>query len=87
MVERQTGILRTDNETEFVNSSMSSNMNRDGVIHQTSCPYTPEQIGAAESMNRTLAKSMLADARLPKTFWMEVISAAAYLINRSSWSK
>ena len=38
-----------------------------------------------ERMNRTLnkhARSMRLHARLPKTFWVDTVSTAAYLINR-----
>lgn len=90
LVERQTGrklkVLRTDNGTEYVNSRMRKSMQRDGIVHQTSCPYTPQQNGVAERMNRTLvekARCMLNDAQLPKKFWAEAISTAAYIVNRS----
>ena len=39
----------------------------------------------AKCMNRTLnerARSMRLHAELPKTFWADVVSTAAYLINR-----
>jgi hypothetical protein len=87
--ERQTGrklkMLRTDNDTESVNSVMKMSMQRDGVTHQTTCPYTPEQNGTAERMNRTLvekARSMMNDVGLPKKFWAEAVSTAAYIVNR-----
>ena len=41
----------------------------------------------AERMNKTLnehTKSMRLHAGLPKTFWADVVSTAAYLINRGS---
>ena len=46
---------------------------------------TPQQNDVAERMNRTLnerARSMRLHTGLPKTSWADVISAAAYLINR-----
>ncbi|XP_046977607.1 uncharacterized protein LOC124543428 [Vanessa cardui] len=57
-----------------------------GIKHQTSTPYTPEQNGVAERMNRTLverAKCMLFEAKLQKSFWAEAVATAAYIINRS----
>ena len=48
-------------------------------------PGTPQQNGVAEHMNRTLnecARSMRLHAGLPKTFWADAVSTAAYLINR-----
>ncbi|GJT43808.1 retrovirus-related pol polyprotein from transposon TNT 1-94 [Tanacetum coccineum] len=48
-------------------------------------PETPQQNGVAERMNRTLnerAKSMRLHAWLPKMFWEDPVTMAAYLINR-----
>lgn len=90
MAERQTGkklkILRSDNGREYVNGAMKASMRRDGVRHQKTCPYSPEQNGTAERMNRTImerVRSMLNDAKLPKEFWAEAVNTAVYVINRS----
>ena len=48
-------------------------------------PKTPQQNGVAKHMNRTFnkrARSMRLHAGLPKTFWADAVSTAAYLINR-----
>jgi hypothetical protein len=48
-------------------------------------PRTPHQNGMVKRMNMTLnerARSMRLHAGLPKTFWADAISSAAYLINR-----
>ena len=48
-------------------------------------PGTPQQNGVVECMNRTLnerARSMRLHAGLPKTFWVDAVSTAAYLKNR-----
>ncbi|XP_074350686.1 uncharacterized protein LOC141690015 [Apium graveolens] len=34
-------VIRSDNGTEFVNSDLSSHLQSLGIIHQTTCPYTP----------------------------------------------
>ena len=90
MAERQTGrklqILRSDNGREYVNSNFKASMERDGVRHQKTYPYTPEQNGIAERMNRTIldkVQSLLNDAKLSKKFWAEAVNKAVYLINRS----
>ena len=90
MVQRQSGrqikIFRSDNGREYVNASMKASMERDGICHQTTCTYTPEQNGVAERMNRIIVekvRSMLNDAQLPKRFWAEEVNPAVYLINRS----
>ncbi|GJR83467.1 ribonuclease H-like domain-containing protein [Tanacetum coccineum] len=46
---------------------------------------TPQQNGVAERKNRTLieaARTMLADSKLPTTFWAEAINIACYVQNR-----
>lgn len=90
MVENQLGnrikTLRTDNGTEYCNAHFDTILRKSGIRHQTSTPYTPQQNGLAERMNRTIvekAKCMLFDAKLSKEFWAEATSTAVYLINRS----
>jgi len=52
MLERQSGLkvrrLRSDNGSEFVNDTMNTFCHRNGIIHETTIPYTPEQNGIAE---------------------------------------
>ncbi|GJS72068.1 retrovirus-related pol polyprotein from transposon TNT 1-94 [Tanacetum coccineum] len=46
---------------------------------------TPQQNGVAKRRNKTLikaARTMLADSKLPTTFWAEVVSTACYVQNR-----
>nr|GFD14589.1 ribonuclease H-like domain-containing protein [Tanacetum cinerariifolium] len=46
---------------------------------------TPQQNGVAERRNRTLieaARTMLADAKIPVTFWAEAVHTACYVQNR-----
>ena len=60
------------------------------VITETTTPYTPEQNGVAERLNRTLitkARSMLAAAELPKELWGEAVYTACYLRNLTPQNK
>ncbi|GJU46631.1 putative ribonuclease H-like domain-containing protein [Tanacetum coccineum] len=46
---------------------------------------TPQKNGVAERRNRTLieaARTMLADSKLPTTFWAEAVNTACYVQNR-----
>ncbi|GJR94606.1 ribonuclease H-like domain-containing protein [Tanacetum coccineum] len=55
-----------------------------GKQHRASS-RTPQQNGVAERRNRTLieaARTMLADSKLPTTFWAEVVNTACYVQNR-----
>lgn len=88
-VERETGrkirTLRSDNGGEYIGNQMKSHLRECGIRHQTSAPYTPEQNGLAERMNRTIvekARCMLFDSNLSIGFWAEAVSTAAYIVNR-----
>ncbi|GJZ06993.1 putative ribonuclease H-like domain-containing protein [Tanacetum coccineum] len=55
-----------------------------GKQHRASS-RTPQQNGVAERRNRTLievARTMLADSKLPTTFWAEAVNIACYVQNR-----
>lgn len=77
--------LRTDNGGEYLSKEFSEYLKEKGIAHECSVPYTPEQNGVAERMNRTLvesARTMLKHARLSNTYWAEAVSTAAYIRNR-----
>lgn len=40
--------IRTDNATDFFNNECQSFLSSLGVIHYSSCPYTPQQNGLVE---------------------------------------
>ncbi|XP_055803621.1 uncharacterized protein LOC129872729 [Solanum dulcamara] len=78
-------VLRSDNGTEFVNSVCDDMFKALGIIHQRSCPYTPQQNGVAERKHRHLLKVTRAlrfQAKIPIRYWDHCVLAAAYLINR-----
>ena len=55
-------IFRSDNGTEFVNDKFNEFCITNGIIHQTSCAYTPQQNGIVERKHRHLlnvARSLL----------------------------
>ncbi|GJZ59070.1 putative ribonuclease H-like domain-containing protein [Tanacetum coccineum] len=56
-----------------------------GIRREFSVARTPQQNGVAERKNRTLieaARTMLADSKLPTTFWAEAVNTACYVQNR-----
>ncbi|GKD53874.1 putative ribonuclease H-like domain-containing protein [Tanacetum coccineum] len=56
-----------------------------GIRREYSVAWTPQQNEVAERRNRTLieaARTMLADSKLPTTFWAEAVSTACYVQNR-----
>ena len=78
-------ILRTDNGVEYVSNEFKSYLREHGIQHQLTVPYTPQQNGVAERMNRTLmdcVRSMLCTSSLEKRFWAEALATAVYIRNR-----
>jgi transposase InsO family protein len=77
--------IRSDNGTEFKNSQIEVFLEEEGIKHQFSSPYTPQQNGVVERNNRTLldmARTMLDEYKTPGQFWAEAINTACYSINR-----
>ena len=46
--------IRSDNCSEFKNYTLEEFLSDEGIEHQYSAPYTPQQNGVAERKNRTL---------------------------------
>ena len=59
--------LRSDRGGEYMSKEFQEYLVTQSICHEVTCPYTPEQNGAAERENRTLmesARSMLHDKKL-----------------------
>ncbi|KAL0641599.1 hypothetical protein Bca4012_102628 [Brassica carinata] len=79
-------ILRSDNGGEYTSNAFKQHLSQYGILHQTSCPYTPQQNGVAERKNRHLmevARSLMFQSNVPKRFWSDAVATACYLINRT----
>jgi hypothetical protein len=77
--------IRSDNGTEFKNSQIEGFLEEEGIKHEFSSPYTPQQNGVVERKNRTIldmARTMLDEYKTPDRFWVEVINTACYSINQ-----
>ena len=46
--------IRSDNGTEFKNTQVEEFLDEEGIKHEFSAPYSPQQNGVAERKNRTL---------------------------------
>ncbi|GKA79638.1 putative ribonuclease H-like domain-containing protein [Tanacetum coccineum] len=85
LVDHKVKVIRCDNGTEFKNKEMNQFCEMKGILRQFSVARTPQQNGVAERRNRTLieaARTMLADSKLPTTFWAEAVNTACYVQNR-----
>ncbi len=80
------GTLRTDNGGEYVSTEFKDYLKQRGIKQELTVPYSPQQNGVAERVNRTLmesARSMLAHAKLADHLWAEAVAAAAYVKDRT----
>ncbi|KAK1679332.1 hypothetical protein QYE76_040180, partial [Lolium multiflorum] len=88
-VQRQHNLLimaiRSDNGSEFKNYTLNDFLSDEGIRHQYSAAYTPQQNGVAERKNQTLmdmTRSMMAEYKSRYNFWAEAISTACHSSNR-----
>ncbi|GJW05875.1 putative ribonuclease H-like domain-containing protein [Tanacetum coccineum] len=85
LVDKKVNIIRSDNGTEFKNKVMDDFCRENGIKREYSVARTPQQNGVVERRNRTLievARTMLADSKLPTTFLAKAVSTACYVQNR-----
>jgi hypothetical protein len=76
-------ILRTDGGAEYkpITTKFPT------ILHQTTCPHTPQQNDLAERKHRHIIELSLATmshASIPSKYWDEIFSSIVYLINRLS---
>nr|GEZ63715.1 hypothetical protein [Tanacetum cinerariifolium] len=71
LIDHKVMIIRRDNRTKFKNKEMNQFCKKKGIKREFSIARTPQQNEVAEKKNRTLievARTMLADSKLPTTF-------------------
>jgi hypothetical protein len=77
--------IRSDNGTEFKNSQIEGFLEEEGIKHEFSSPYTPQQNGVVDRKNGTLldmTRTMLDEYKTSDRFWAEAVNTACYTINR-----
>jgi transposase InsO family protein len=63
--------IRSDNGSEFRNTQFEEFLDEEGIEHELSAPYTPQQNGIVERKNHTLieaARTMLDEYKTPDSF-------------------
>ncbi|KAH9678582.1 retrovirus-related pol polyprotein from transposon RE1 [Citrus sinensis] len=84
--QTQIRVLHTDNEGEYMSTSIQQFLKSQGSVHQTTCVGTPQQNGVAERKNRHLlevVRASLIQAHMPLSYWGEALASASYLINQT----
>ncbi|PRQ42655.1 putative RNA-directed DNA polymerase [Rosa chinensis] len=84
--QRKIQVLQSDNGGEYTSNAMAEFCQSQGIRHQTSCAYTPQQNGLAERKNRQLLEVLRASLfgmNVPREYWGEALKSATYLINRT----
>ena len=82
ITERKIKILRTDGGREYINTVLDEYLKENGIEHQHTVPYTPQQNGVAERFNRTVierTRAILHSQGLPSKLWAEVLDTVRYL--------
>ena len=75
--------IRSDNGSEFKNLQVEEFLEEEGIKHEFSAPYTPQQNGVVERKNRTLidmARTMLGAVTPQVLPWLEHIYALMTVI-------
>jgi hypothetical protein len=76
--------IRSNNGSEFKNLQVEEYLEEEGIKHEFSAPYTPQQNGVVERKNMTLidmARTMLGEYKTPERFWSEAMNTASHAIN------
>ncbi|XP_019230258.1 PREDICTED: uncharacterized protein LOC109211210 [Nicotiana attenuata] len=77
--------LRSDYGTEFFNAKCNELLAENGIIHESSCPYTPQQNGIVERKHRHIldvTRALKFHNGIPLKFWGDCVRTVVYLINR-----
>ena len=77
--------LRTDRGREYLFDLFKTYCDEKGITRQLTIPYIPQQNGVVERRNKPLLdmiSSMMAQAKLPISFWGDALMTATYILNR-----
>ncbi|KAJ9561120.1 hypothetical protein OSB04_006280 [Centaurea solstitialis] len=77
-------VVRSDRGGEYV-SPFAEFCSQNGIRHEFTAPYSPQQNGIAERKNRTLKEmvnAMLISSGVDQNLWGEAVLSANYLLNK-----
>ena len=70
---------------EFKNTNVNTFLDEEGISHEFSATYTPQQNGVVERKDWTLIEmvgTMLDEYKTPRHLWAEAVETACHAINR-----
>ena len=76
--------IKSDHGKEFENTKLTTFCNDQGTHQKFFSPKTPQQNGIVEWKNRIvqeMARVMLHNKKLPKSFWGEAVNIACHTLN------
>lgn len=76
--------LKSHGVGEYTSKSFEAFLSSNGILHQISCPYTPQQNGLVERKHRHLIETtitLLSQVSLPSSYWSFVVQSVVTLIN------
>ena len=79
--------FRSDNAREYFHTFLSQFFDDHGIIHQSSCPHTPQQNGVAKRKMRHLlevTRALKFHMHVSKSYWSDAVLTTYHLINRIS---
>ena len=74
-------VIRSNNGGEYLQQELTEFLNLVRIIHQTTCPYSPQQNGIAKRKNQQLlevTRSLLIEVNVPSYLWGKVLSSTVY---------
>jgi transposase InsO family protein len=77
--------IRSENGSEFRNTQVEEFLDEEGIKHELSAPYTPQQNGIVERKNRTLieaARTIFDEYKTLDSLWAEAINTTCHAANR-----
>ena len=80
--------IRTDGGSEY-KRFVDAYLKEEGIQHEITAPYHPDQNGVVERANRTImgrVRAIIEDAKFPRELWDEIATTVVYLKNRSPTS-
>jgi len=89
-LDRKIKRLRSDRGGEYDTNSLTFFCEKNGIIHEPTAPYIPQQNGIGERKNRTLKEimnAMLISLGLPDNMWGKAILTAYFILNKIPYKK